>query len=204
MPSITERSIDFVVETLLFPARVPPRILTRIATTVAILLLLRVLILTLPPLKNFAFCAIFHEINRKDFDEIKNWCDFVVVACQIVIVIAIGGFVFTDGVARWMRQRSESLQTQLLNITEALQTGAQLTPRQQSLLQYQDQIDDAKRGINLRNIFTKVREIGNIVDNMYKLLAPDVPALDFSLRRLVFVPFPFSRIPGIRDNKLLS
>jgi hypothetical protein len=207
MPTITERTVDFFVDTLLFPARIPPRILTRVAGTVAIALLFFIIILTLPPIKDLVFCefAIFRDTARTDADKIKNWCDFISVLCQIVIVIAIGGFVFTDGIARWIRHRSEALQIQLLEITEALHTGAgtQLTPRQESLLKCQQQIDKAKQGINLRNFLVRIREISNIIDNMYKLLLPDSPRLNFVVRHLAPVPFPFNYIPGFRNNRFI-
>jgi hypothetical protein len=208
MPTITERTVDFFVDTLLFPARIPPRILTRVAATFAILLLFIILILTLPPIKDLVFCkfSIFRDVASTESNKIKNWCDFISVSCQIVLVIAIGGFVFTDGIARWIHQRSEMIQTHLLEITEAIHTeaGAQLTPRQDALSKCREQIDKAKQGINLKNFPTRIREISNIIDNMYKLLIPDAPPpVRFVLRHLAPVPFPLNYIPGFRNNRLI-
>jgi hypothetical protein len=205
MSSVAERSFDFVVDVLLYPARVPPKTLTRLSSTISIAVLLTVVILVLPPVKDRIFCEIeiFRRGSQLHSEAIRNWCDFVFIGSQVIIAIAVGGFVFTDSVARWVRQRSQTVQLRLEEITEALQTRTELTERQKAIVELQDKISNIRRDLTLKTLWPKARAVSHVIDEMYALLVPTTPTVNFVFNNLFHIPFPFNRIPGLRDNKLI-
>lgn len=213
MPTRAERTFGFIVDVLLYPARIHPRLLTQAGATVAIVILVGIIICVLPPIKDWIFCSwsLFRDVSKTNYDRIKNWMDFTSIACQGIIAITVGGFVFTDGVASWLRHRAEALQTRMQDITEALQqdgkptpqVSAPLTPRQQALRECQQEIENLRVGVSPKNIAERVHKAFDLVDKMYKLLSPNSPTVDFILRHLIYIPFPFNLIPGFRDRRLI-
>ena len=148
MPSIAEQTYDAIVRAFLYPATAPPRALSRVSETIVILVFLIAVIAAIPPAKDFVFCnwTSFSKISKPGGEDIKNWCDFIIIFCQVAIVLTIGGVIFSDGIVKWNRDRWEELQRQLEEITEALQAAAPLTPKQQFFREKLRQIENIRTG----------------------------------------------------------
>lgn len=205
MTTMAERTFGYVVTGLLSPAQTPPKMLTKLVGTVAIGLLVLVLILALPPVKDRTYCLAFSGTENITKEHIKNWCDFITVACQMLIAMTIGGVVFTNSIADWIRDRSALIQNRLHGISDMLVDNTPNGPRtekQEELRNYMKQIDALKIGIDSHNFVDRMHQVCRIIDQMYKLLVPDAPILNFLVRHFLHVPFPFNKIPGFRDNRI--
>jgi hypothetical protein len=203
MATFARRIYDAIIRAFLYPATAPPRALSRASETVIVFILLIAVVVAIPSAKDFVFCkwTSFSEISKPGVEEIKNWCDFIIIFCQVVIALMIGGVIFADGIVKWMRDRSEELQRQLEEITEALQATAHLTPKQQSLRDKPQQIDDIRTGIKITNLFPKIRDAMYVVESMYNDMVPDSHIVNF-MGNFIYLPFPFDVIPGLRGKRL--
>ena len=205
MPTIAERTYDAIVRAFLSPATAPPRALSRVSETIVILVFLIAVIAALPPAKDFVFCnwTSFSKISKPGGEDIKNWCDFIIIFCQVAIVLTIGGVIFSDGIVKWNRDRWEELQRRLEEITEALQAApaANLTSRQRSLRKKHTEIEDIRNGIKLTNLLGKIGDAMYVIESMYAELVPDSRIVDF-MGNFIHLPFPLSIIPGLRTNRL--
>jgi hypothetical protein len=184
------------------------------------------MLVTIPPLKDTIFCSwsLFKETPVDHYELIKNWCDFGILACQVWIAVMIGGVIFTDGISKWFRDHSESIQVQLNQITElidtraplamtaygecvyywiteAIDTTGRLTPRQQSLFDRQAHIERIRNGITLKNLVPKLQDALHEIQEIYNIIVPNVRVLAWA-ENVLYMPFSLNLIPGFRNNRL--
>jgi hypothetical protein len=176
MSNRAERALTAAINLLLFPGRVKPTWLSSIATVSMIVGLVLPIILALPPIKGHLFCTSpsFRSVTVEEREIIKNWCDFVVLFCQVLLALMVGGIIITDRIAGAWRARAERLQTELEQVTEAIRTGGASTPIEKELAGYMQQLETLKRGVTWFNLPTRLFKASSIADDVYRGAIPNI------------------------------
>ncbi len=101
-----------------------------------------------PLLSDWWGCKIVEFIGSSQIEPIKHWCDWLAVLLQILLVIAIGGVVFTDTHSQYCRTLSDKLGEFMLK--SAVKDAEQRT---KFLDDFKNEaIDTAKEPINFRKM----------------------------------------------------
>ena len=165
-----ERALTAAIDLLLFPGRMAPAWLSRIATIGLVSGIVLPLAFAIPPLRNYLSCTVFplRNVNLETREAIKNWCDFVTLTCQVLLVLMVGGILITDKIANAWRSRAEKIQIEIERMMESIRTGS-ASPR---LVQYVTELENLKRGVTWLNFPTRLARVSVITDRIYDLAVP--------------------------------
>jgi hypothetical protein len=208
-PKMTQMGFNLIVDSLLYPAKIPQKTLSIGGEVVALGLLGLLIILAIPCLKNVVYCVVFSpSISNKSADVIKNVCDFVSIISQVIIVIMIGGLVFTDGMSAWFRQKFETVRNRMQLITEALQPNADarmpqpdaaILDLQAQLQEYERRIAEIGSDVTFMNFVSKINEVNSLTNEINKLLFPKEKGINAVFD--IFLYSPFRGVPFIKNNQ---
>ena len=129
-----------------------------------------------PPLKNWLFCQFgMFELTKENRELAKNWCDFIIICCQIVLVMVVGGIVVTDSLTKWIVQVGYEIREEIQDLITQPNTYGPLTERQWRLHTCLDRLDFLEKQIRSCDLLLlpkRVSQASTVVYRIYGLFDP--------------------------------
>lgn len=162
-----------LIHAALYPALAPSRAYSTPALAIVIGLLILTGALAFPPLKDWLFCRLgLFDLPKEDRESLKNWCDSIVILCQLILVLVVGGIVVTDSLTKGIVRVGEQIREEIDSLIAWADIYGPLTSRQARLHALMKELEGIEVRIEADGLWTlpsDVRRAFRIVQRIYSL-----------------------------------